>query len=83
MRVVSIRNKLTAVEFCFFSISWLNELLHHRAAQQVRFLWDKWRPWWRNNDGKDIDDEDHTYKNNRQEEGVENDHLNSENWEML
>ena len=48
MRVVSIRNKLTAVEFWFFlSISWLNELLHHRAAQQVRFLWDRWRRWWR------------------------------------
>ena len=48
MRVVSTRNKLKAVEFWFFlSISWLNELLHHRAAQQVCFLWDNWRRWWR------------------------------------
>ena len=59
MRVVSIRNKLTAVEFCFFlSISWLNKLLHHRAAQQVRFLWNKLRRWWRQQWWQDIDDED-------------------------
>ena len=32
-----------------------------------------------NDDGKDIDNEDHTHRNNGQEEGVENDHLNSEN----